>query len=89
MTKGVVLHSDCNCFYASVDSPVRKENTHGEIKSVGNSTTTPRDLVNDEDVKIILYVLSESVAARLRENGFKCRTVEITIRDKDLYAFTR
>ena len=71
------------------DSPVRKENTHSEIKSVGNSTTAPRDLVNDEDVKIILYVLSESVAARLRENGFKCRTVEISVRDKDLYAFTR
>ena len=71
------------------DSPVRKENTHSEIKSVGNSTTTPRDLVNDEDVKIILYVLSESVAARLRENGFKCRTVEISVRDTDLYAFTR
>ena len=71
------------------DSPVRKENTHGEIKSVGNSTTTPRDLVNDEDVKIILYVLSESVAARLRESGFKCRTVEISIRDNDLYSFSR
>lgn len=71
------------------DSPVKKENTHSEIKSVGNSTTIPRDLVNDEDVKIILYVLSESVAARLRENGFKCRTVEISVRDKDLYTFTR
>lgn len=71
------------------DSPVRKENTHGEIKSIGNSTTTPRDLENDEDVKIVLYTLAESVAARLRENGFRCRTVEISVRDKDLYSFTR
>ena len=71
------------------DSPVRLENTHSEIKSIGNSTTTPRDLETDEDVKIILYVLSESVAARLRENGFKCSTVEISIRDKDLLSFTR
>ena len=71
------------------DSPVRKENTHAPIKSVGNSTTTHRDLLNDEDVKIIIYVLAESVAARLRENGFRCRVVEICIRDKDLFSFTR
>jgi DNA polymerase-4 len=68
---------------------VRRENTSAPIKSIGNSTTTPRDLENDEDVKIILYVLAESVAARLRENGFRCRTVEISIRDCDLFSFTR
>ena len=71
------------------DSPVRKENTHAPIKSVGNSTTTHRDLLNDEDVKIIIYVLAESVAARVRENGFRCRVVEISIRDKDLFSFSR
>ena len=71
------------------DSPVRIENTAAPIKSVGNSTTSPRDLETDEDVKIVLYVLAESVAARLRENGFRCRTVEIWLRDKDLVSFTR
>ena len=45
------------------DSPVKLENTHAPIKSVGNSTTTPKDLVCDEDVKIVLYILAESVAA--------------------------
>lgn len=83
---GAVLWSFAN---GLDDSPVRKENTHGEIKSIGNSTTTPRDLENDEDVKIVLYVLSESVAARLRESGFRCRTVEISVRDKELFSFTR
>ena len=43
------------------DSPVKLENTHAPIKSVGNSTTTPKDLVCDEDVKIVLYILAESV----------------------------
>lgn len=71
------------------DSPVKKENTHAPIKSIGNSTTTPRALDNDEDVKIVLYVLAESVAARLRENGFRCRVVEISVRDNGLYSFTR
>lgn len=71
------------------NSPVRLENTHAPIKSVGNSITTPRDLETDEDVKIILYVLAESVAARLRESGFRCKVVEISVRDKELNSFTR
>ncbi len=71
------------------DSPVKVENTRAPIKSVGNSTTTPRDLENDEDVKIVLYILAESVATRLRENGFKCKVVEISVRDNELLSFTR
>ena len=71
------------------DSTVKVENNHAPIKSVGNSTTTPRDLLNDEDVKLVLYMLSESVASRLRKNGFRCRVVEISIRDNELYSFTR
>ena len=71
------------------DSPVKRENTSAPIKSIGNSTTTPKELETDEDVKIMLYILSESVAVRLRENGFRCRTVEISIRDNELYSFTR
>lgn len=71
------------------DSPVKKENTFAPIKSIGNSTTTHRDLVNDEDVKIVIYMLAESVAHRLRKNGFKCRVVEISVRDNDLMSFTR
>ena len=71
------------------DSPVKYEDAHAPIKSIGNSTTTPRDLVNEQDVKIVLTVLAESVAARLRENGFKCRVVEISVRDNELFSFTR
>ena len=70
-------------------TPVSHEAYSAPIKSIGNSTTTPRDLVNEDDVRIIAYVLSESVAARLRENNFKCKTVEIAVRDNELYSFTR
>ena len=59
------------------------------IKSVGNSTTTPRDLVNDEDVKLVIYLLSESVASRLRDNHFVGDVIGISIRDNGLYSFTR
>jgi len=83
---GLILWSFAN---GLDDSPVRRENTVAQIKSIGNSTTTPRDLENDKDVKIVLYILAESVAARLRENGFRCRVVEISIRNNELVSFTR
>ena len=71
------------------DSPVKYGDAHAPIKSIGNSTTTPRDLVDEQDVKIVLTILAESVATRLRENGFKCRVVEISVRDNELFSFTR
>ena len=83
---GAVIWSFANGYD---DSPVKRENTHAPIKSVGNSTTTPRDLETDEDVKIIIYMLAESVASRLRKSGFRCRVVEISIRDNELFSFTR
>ena len=36
------------------ESPVKLENTSAPVKSVGNSTTTPKDMETDEDVKIVL-----------------------------------
>lgn len=70
-------------------APVKQVGEESLIKSVGNSTTTPRDLVNNQDVKLIIYVLAESVAARLRKYGFKCRTVSISVRGNDLISFER
>ena len=83
---GNILHAFANGYDTS---PVKIENTSAPIKSVGNSTTTPKDMRTDEDVKIVLYILAESVAARLRENGFRCKTVEISIRDKELFHFSK
>lgn len=65
-------------------SPVTNIGAKSMIKTVGHSTTAPRDLISNEDIKITLMVLSESVSARLREYGFICRTVQIGIRDNGL-----
>lgn len=59
------------------------------IKSIGNSWTTPRDLKTNRDVWIVIYLLAESVAARLRENHFRCRGVEVSLRDSSLFSFKR
>lgn len=83
---GLILHLFAN---GDDQTPVNKEDYRAPIKSIGNSTTTPRDLVNNEDVRIIVYVLAESVAARLRENNFKCRVVEISVRDNELSSYSK
>lgn len=78
---GVVLWQFANGLDTS---PVSNIGAKSLIKTVGNSTTAPKDLMTDEDIKITLMVLSESVSARLREYDFICRTVQIGIRDNEL-----
>ena len=76
------------CFSNGLDiSPV--DPLAQPVKSIGNSQTTPRDLTTDQDIKIILYVLADSIARRLREQGLKGRTVCINVRDNQLCSFTR
>lgn len=70
-------------------SPVRHMDIERDIKSIGNSTTTPRDLVNDNDVKIIFTVLADSVTRRMRDNGLKGTTLMIYIRDRNLNMISR
>jgi len=83
---GDVLHTFAN---GADESPVMRMDEESMIKSIGNSTTTPRDLVCNEDVKITLFALCESVCARMREHGFLCRTVAVSIRDNELFRFER
>ena len=83
---GAVLHMFAN---GRDVSPVQKSDHIPNIKSVGNSATTPRDLVNDEDVHLMLYLLAESVASRMRELVSRCTVVEVYVRDVDLNSFCR
>ena len=70
-------------------TPVRKLNESSAVKSIGNGTTCPRDLIDNQDVKLVFTVLAESVAARLRDYGLKCTGVQIYLRDNKLYSITR
>lgn len=83
---GDILHSFANGLDSS---PVSHMNDEQAVKSVGNSTTTPRDMKNNDDVKTVFTVLAESVARRLREQGVKGKTVSISVRDCNLKSFTR
>ena len=83
---GLVLHTFANGLDVS---PVQRSDHIRAIKSVGNSATTPRDLVNDDDVRLMLYLLAESVACRMRELASKCTVVEVAVRDTELHWYCR
>lgn len=70
------------------ESPVRAMDDDRELKSIGNSMTCPKDLTSLNDVKRTLFVLSESVAARLRESGLGLAdTVHLWVRDSQLNGY--
>ncbi len=70
-------------------TPVAADRSEAPVKSIGNSTTTPRDLTTGQDVRMVVYMLAESVASRLREHGFVGDVIEIYVRDGDLCGFSR
>lgn len=70
-------------------SPVAESGKKTVAKSIGNSTTTAHDLRDPEDIKITVFMLAESVAARLREQNCKCRTLQVWIRYNDLSGVER
>lgn len=63
-------------------SPVKpmdpaKTDVDYDIKGIGNGLTAPHDLACEEDVRALVWLLSESVAQRMRELGYRCRTVSV------------
>ena len=63
------------------NSRVMRSDEREVIKSVGNSATPPHDITTPHQAKCMIYLLAESVAARLRENGFKARRVSVSVRN--------
>lgn len=68
------------CEYGHIEPP----------KSIGNSTTTPRDLKDNHDVQQTLSMLADTVATRMRDEGVRGQVVAISIRNaKGLAWYTR
>ena len=71
------------------DEPVRHMDEKREIKSIGNSCTYADDVTDLRRIKRFIYVLSESVAARLRESERGLAdTVHLWVRDSNLNDFS-
>ena len=70
-------------------SPVRRWGEADPVKSIGNSTTYAHDLVGREACRAGLMPLCDSVGARLRSQGLKCRTITVQIKDPSLKVISR
>ena len=70
-------------------SPVKRITECDVIKSIGHSTTTPRDMTNISDVNLIFNLLAEQVCRRLRSHSMKYNVVQIYLRDTNLFGFER
>lgn len=71
------------------DAPVSHKDDRREMKSIGNSCTYPNDLTDLRTVKRGIFVLAESVAARLRESGQGLAdTVHLWVRYTNLTDFS-
>lgn len=62
-------------------SPVHTE--RDQAKSIGNSTTIPRDITQPEEARLVLYALCEKVSSRLREQGLCCCGVQLSVKNSD------
>ena len=71
------------------DSPVRGADAREPLKSVGNSTTFPRDLTRWDELRDGVAILSDTVAMRLRRHGLYCGGVQIGIRDNKFKNISR
>ena len=71
------------------NSPVRPGHQHEPVKSVGNGTTFPTDLVRWEQIRQGLAPLCDSVATRLRRQRLYAGGVSVTLKGADFKAVSR
>jgi len=63
--------------------------TEEEVKSISNELTFDKDIGDREKIKGTLIGLCEKVSGRLRQEGFKGRTITLKIRLEGFYTYTR
>ena len=71
------------------DSPVALSSQPRQMKSISNSTTCARDLIRNDEIKITMYALCESIAARLHQKQLFANTVQIGIKDYQFHSYQR
>ena len=83
---GEMLHDYAN---GKDDGPVRSAYAEREIKSIGNGRTFRRNLTTREDIRLAVYALCDTVAARMRRCGVECTTLQVQIRDPQFRTISR
>lgn len=70
-------------------SPVKPRHAAEPVKSVGNGTTFPQNLVRWEQLRVGLLPLCDSVATRLRQQGLYAGGVSLSIKDASFNTVSR
>jgi DNA polymerase IV len=60
-----------------------------DYKSIGNSTTLPKDTTNQQELLYVLEKLSEKVSLRLKQKQMLATTIQLMIRNKKRKTITR
>ncbi|WML47595.1 DNA polymerase IV [Neobacillus sp. PS3-34] len=72
-----------------IDTRLVDPESVSDFKSIGNSTTLPRDFTNQKDLFKVLDGLAEKVSVRLKRKKVVASSLGITIRYKDRKTITR
>ena len=64
-------------------SPVADCDVSSPVKSIGHGITTPSDLKHNEEVRHVIFALSETIGKKLRSNRLAASGVQISIRDSE------
>lgn len=72
-----------------IDTALVKGASEDDMKSIGRSTTLPKDITDIEKAKSVLLELSDDVGMTARRHNKKGRTVQIAIKYSDFNSITR
>lgn len=78
---GEMIHAFAN---GRDPSPVQETDYRAPVRSVGNSMTMIHDVDSMEELKPVLYVLSEAVASRLQDQNMEGDVIRISLRTSGL-----
>lgn len=81
---GVIADNMVNAACGIESEEVKKYYERRIPKSVSNGTTTPRDIKDENEAKIVVYALSEMVATRLRKYNLVANGISLAIKDPNL-----
>lgn len=86
---GIVGVNLINCANGVDDSDVRYYWDKFIPKSVGHSSTTPRDMVSLSEIKSLVYALSDQIGYRLRKLGLASQGVSVQVKFNDFQSMIR
>lgn len=66
------------------NSKITREDYHEIIKSIGNSTTCPRNLCSENEVWEVMYYLAEKISRCMIQHGLMAKGVQISVKDENL-----